>query len=591
MRKNKINPRLLYLQMKKETILCPLCDSQAHQQLFGIDRHGMGLSTTMCTRCGFVFTNPRPTQEEMHRFYRETYRHFYTGNPDPDTEYQDKLNVEKRLWFFNRARYELIGQNGRSPAILDIGCGSGVLLHVFRSLMPESRLFGVEPYPFYAEYAGKRNDADVFYGDMDSFLEKRRDLVGSLDLATLYHVAEHLYDPVEKLLRLREFLKPSGLLLIQVPNLQSPHWQTASRLCHIAHVTHFSPETLRHAFELSGFQVIKSFAGSHPSNPRALTMLGRKTEKIASRSEIRPIAPAEIHSRIHHLRRELNRKIRRSPETVALDSVKQLVKLPFHLKKHGLRATLRQSFKLAFALARKMYHALSFPALKALWRMKSTPVFRRLLRDRRVLVIGSGPSAKDLGPVPEDVLILTCNAGLRLFLEKNINRPADIFLCRRKAMEEDYTDIEDLLPKVKAKCFVMDDREFVTKNPKLAGSYERLFLDHQKDNFYLDRLIRPRRVERKADNVWWTSAGMRLLQYALYFGASEVYLVGIDLNHSGYFWGEKQRYRHSGAVIRHKHPIDIEVMKILSEKYRCVYSASATSPITRFIPHKPLGSR
>ena len=35
----------------------------------------------------------------------------------------------------------------------------------------------------------------------------------------------------------------------------------------------------------------------------------------------------------------------------------------------------------------------------------------------------------------------------------------------------------------------------------------------------------------------WTSTGVRLVQYALYYGASAVTITGIEYGRGGYFWG------------------------------------------------------
>ena len=593
MRKN-INARLLYIEMKKETASCGLCGSADHLPLLDRDRYGMGLSSVICKKCGFIFTNPRPTQEEMNHFYRETYRLFYTGNPAPSVEYKDHLTLLKRQWFYNRVRSSLERRLIFDPAILDVGCGSGVLLGVFRKNLPQSRLYGVEPFVEYAKFAEKKNGAEVHCTDVDNFILEQKTLAGSLDLITLYHVLEHLYNPVEKLLKLREFLKPDGLLLVQVPNALSPHWQNTAQMFHIAHVNHFSMGVLKKAFELSGFTVEKVFTGSHPANPRAMTFLGRRSEIIKVREHLSPVPPQDvefvrrfIRSNSYKPKKQGQKKrkgfmtepLRLFHRAVELHSNFGMIKMLKHATKYALRRPL--------SLLRKIRELIVMPLKRAWWRSRSHSVLKKLISGQRVLIIGSGPSANELETIPDDMRILTCNAGLRLFVKKNIGRRPDLFLCRKKAMIEDYRDVPDLLAAFKTNLFIMDDLKFVENQPKLKGAYTHLIMDHQKDNFYLKRLVQPLRLAQlSTDRVQWTSAGVRLLQYALYFGAAKIYLVGIDLNHSGYFWGEKQRYEHSGAVIRHKHTIDHDFVKLMAARCSHIYSLSKNSPITRYIHHK-----
>ena len=77
----------LYANMQKENVPCNICGSFDFAQLSDRDRYDMGIITVMCKRCGFIFTNPRPTQEEMDKFYKDAYRNIY-GRTDPNKNYK-----------------------------------------------------------------------------------------------------------------------------------------------------------------------------------------------------------------------------------------------------------------------------------------------------------------------------------------------------------------------------------------------------------------------------------------------------------------------------------------------------------------------
>jgi SAM-dependent methyltransferase len=237
----------------------------------------------MCRKCGLFFTNPRPTKEEMDRFYSIDYRDFYFSAPDPgDDEYQCsqvKRQIDRRAEFlFDFTKDEIRNRFSSTPRILDVGCGEGACLRVFRSNIPESVLFGIEPSPQYASYAEKSASAMVFCGDIETFIANREDLVESFDLVIMSHVVEHLFDPTEKLSALSKFLAPKGLLCIEVPNLLSPHW-SGNSMFHIAHILHFTPATLQLLFWTTGFECIKKLEDHHPIDPWAMTYLGAKTEE------------------------------------------------------------------------------------------------------------------------------------------------------------------------------------------------------------------------------------------------------------------------------------------------------------------------
>jgi len=210
--------------------------------------------------------------------------------------------------------------------------------------------------------------------------------------------------------------------------------------------------------------------------------------------------------------------------------------------------------------------------------LKSRSALKKLIKGKRVLIVGSGTSAKELKEIPEDVLVFTCNAGLRLFYNKGYNK-INLYLCHKRAIIYDYKDIKSLLKKIKCRVFVIDEPGYIKK--ELGDSYSILIKDYNDNNYYLKRLIKPYNINQiKGSSALKSSSGMRLLQYALFFKAKEIYLIGIDVNEKGYFWGERNEHKHLD--------IDRNLIKIVSKKYKNIYSVSKNSPITKFIPYKNL---
>jgi 2-polyprenyl-3-methyl-5-hydroxy-6-metoxy-1,4-benzoquinol methylase len=91
---------------------------------------------------------------------------------------------------------------------LDFGCGQALLL---RKLGPQAaQALGVEPGRWYADAA--RAEGLNIVSSLD-------EIGGRLfDVITLFHVFEHLAEPVELARCLRSFLKPGGVLLVEVPH-------------------------------------------------------------------------------------------------------------------------------------------------------------------------------------------------------------------------------------------------------------------------------------------------------------------------------------------------------------------------------------
>lgn len=280
---SNIDARNLYEQMKKETVPCNLCGTTDLVDVVSCDRYGMGLCTVMCKNCGFLFTNPRPIEAEMNRFYRESYRDFYFSAPDPkDRKYLTSevrsIIVRRANWLFNFVKPELDKLGVDPVTILDVGCGEGIFLQIVRSKIPSSKLFGFDPSQAYARLAADVSKADVYVGDIESFVKTNQELAGHFNMIVLSHVLEHLYNPLEKLMMLRKLLASNGLICVEIPNLLSPHWR-GNGMFHIAHINHFTPSTIRLTFAKSGFECIRSFHGRHPVDPWAMTYLCRKIDK------------------------------------------------------------------------------------------------------------------------------------------------------------------------------------------------------------------------------------------------------------------------------------------------------------------------
>jgi SAM-dependent methyltransferase len=101
--------------------------------------------------------------------------------------------------------------------ILEVGCGEGRLGARLKALRPGREVFGVEREPAAAAVAARNLDR-VFHLDVeqdDPPLE-----AGSLDVLLYGDVLEHLVDPLAALRRHRRLLRPGGIVLASVPNVQ-----------------------------------------------------------------------------------------------------------------------------------------------------------------------------------------------------------------------------------------------------------------------------------------------------------------------------------------------------------------------------------
>jgi len=194
----------------------------------------------------------------------------------------------------------------------------------------------------------------------------------------------------------------------------------------------------------------------------------------------------------------------------------------------------------------------------------------RLIKDKKVLIIGSGLSAKKLKQIPEGFLVFTCNRGVKLLNDVKFKGTIDLYFTFAHHLRK-HKETQENLQSVKIKIFIIDDLNCIKNRPFLNKSYQYLLQDNYYNNRYLEKLIRPQRVYKlKGSSFPWTSSGMRLLQYALYFKAKEIYLIGFDLDTKGYFDGQPNQSDHID--------IDNNLMMLLVEKYTNIYSLTNSLP-------------
>ena len=143
-----------------------------------------------------------------------------------------------------------IAKYKQSGALLDLGCSSGSFLESMRS--KSLSLFGIEMSASCAKAAESRSGAQVFVGDI---LEAPFP-PGSFDVITCFDVLEHLYEPRRIMTKVAEWLKPGGIVYVQVPNIDSAearvfgsYWQGLELP---RHLFHYSPASFRFLAESVG---------------------------------------------------------------------------------------------------------------------------------------------------------------------------------------------------------------------------------------------------------------------------------------------------------------------------------------------------
>jgi 2-polyprenyl-3-methyl-5-hydroxy-6-metoxy-1,4-benzoquinol methylase len=221
-----------------EYIRCPLCEADRTKLVFRRKDFMHKVSeeefcVVRCKKCGLVYINPRPSEEEIHAFYP---KEFYTVHLNAET-----LLEEKKGQLGLKYQYVKDLRPGR---LLDVGCMKGEFMYYMqqRGWKVQGIDFSTKPPNVFG--------LDIFYGDLEAAGYEE----SSFDLITLWAVLEHVYQPRKILSEVHKLLKPSGMTIVLVTNFRSLPGRFMRHDDIPRHTTLFTKHTLTKTLRSCGFR-------------------------------------------------------------------------------------------------------------------------------------------------------------------------------------------------------------------------------------------------------------------------------------------------------------------------------------------------
>ncbi|MEM3401730.1 MAG: class I SAM-dependent methyltransferase [Candidatus Hadarchaeales archaeon] len=245
-----------YGKVTKTRLECPACELCGEKK--GEKVVDLGTFTIQrCKSCGLGYTSPRIPEKEMLKYYVSEQRKIHRT---PKAEGITSFLRTAWYTYLSAIKDPCMLEKVPPGKVLDVGCGWGEILEKLRKRGWET--YGIEINRDAAKHA------QGFGRIYTCELTEAKFPKDFFDAVILRHVLEHVYHPLEILAEIHRILKTGGILVIEVPEIDSVEARIFKSFFPIwnppRHLYHFSRSTLEAFLKKSGFMIVEI---SHSPSP------------------------------------------------------------------------------------------------------------------------------------------------------------------------------------------------------------------------------------------------------------------------------------------------------------------------------------
>lgn len=211
---------------------------------------------------GFFEINPKPSTKELTEYYAKKYYQ------DPKGQYQNTYSEDEKKFFSNKAKVALRTvrkTNASAKSLFEIGCGEGFLADYFYN----NNVTDIELNDF-SDFGLKKFHPHLlaFLRKLDAYqhIEEATAESKKFDIISMDNVLEHVTDPENLMLGIKNLMHSNSVLRVTVPNdfssfqelLLSKDICTSTWVCPPDHLSYFNSSNLNEFCEALGFKVYSS---------------------------------------------------------------------------------------------------------------------------------------------------------------------------------------------------------------------------------------------------------------------------------------------------------------------------------------------
>jgi 2-polyprenyl-3-methyl-5-hydroxy-6-metoxy-1,4-benzoquinol methylase len=232
---------------------CTCCGSAAISKVFNCTDYTVSkevFEVWKCTNCTFRFTQAAPNAANIMAYYQSS---AYVSHTDTKEGLINQLYHRVRNYTLGTKRSLIKKVTGlKHGVLLDVGAGTGAFVHTMQN--GGWQVTGLEP-----DSAARANAFSKYSLTLDTLQQLPELSPLTYDAITMWHVLEHVHELHNYLHNFQRLLKPTGRLIIAVPNYTShdamvygAHWAAYDVP---RHLYHFSPKSMQVLMEQQGFLV------------------------------------------------------------------------------------------------------------------------------------------------------------------------------------------------------------------------------------------------------------------------------------------------------------------------------------------------
>jgi len=239
----------------EKLIKCPSCNYEGSSPFLLCKDYTVtkeDFQIVSCNNCDFKYTNPRPSNIEIGRYYESQ---DYISHSNTSAGLINKIYQFVRVRAIQKKINLIKNLHPPDNTILDIGCGTGDFIGKFNGI--GWQVTGIEPNKGARELAIRNHNIKVLDEDSVQHIEPQ-----SFGTISMWHVLEHVHELNKRIGEIYSLLKNNGYAIIALPNYTSfdakhysEHWAAYDVP---RHLYHFSPEVIKSLFQNNGLLHVKS---------------------------------------------------------------------------------------------------------------------------------------------------------------------------------------------------------------------------------------------------------------------------------------------------------------------------------------------